>query len=438
MRERQVALGLKANWQQFTLLVVVNAFVGAMVGLERTVVPLIAGADFGLASRAAVLSFLVSFGIVKALANLFAGRLSERIGRKRILIAGWLAGLPVPFLLIFAPNWNWVIAANVLLGINQGLCWSTTVIMKIDLVGPKRRGLAMGLNEFAGYLAVSFSALMTGLLAQQYGLRPVPFYPGIAFALIGLTLSVFFVHETLGHARQEARQMATGAASAHAGQASFAKVFLLTCWQDKALFAASQAGMVNNLNDGMVWGLIPIFLAAAGLPVAQIAVITALYPGVWGLTQVLTGPLSDRLGRKWLIAAGMWVQAAGIFMLVAGRTFWTWVAAAVLLGLGTALVYPTLLAAVSDVAHPDWRATAVGVYRLWRDGGYAVGAIMAGVIADLLGIPAAIALIGALTLLSGTVVANVMYETLPTRRDSAHCYSIIPDQPAQIPEVSKS
>jgi len=432
MRDQPIELGLRANWQQFTLLIVVAGFVGAMVGLERTVVPLMAGADFGLASRAAILSFLVSFGIVKALANLFAGRLSERAGRKRILVTGWLAALPVPLILIFAPTWGWVVFANVLLGINQGLCWSTTVIMKIDLAGPKRRGLALGLNEFAGYLAVSLSALLTGLLAQRYGLRPVPFYPGIAFALIGLALSVFFVRETLGHARQEAREMAQGLTSARPGQPaeqpSFATVILLTSWRDKALFAACQAGMVNNLNDGMMWGLIPLLLAAAGLPLAQIAIITAIYPAVWGVTQIVTGPLSDRLGRKWLIAAGMWVQAAGIFVLVAGRSFWVCLAAAVLLGLGTALVYPTLLAAVSDVAHPDWRASAVGVYRLWRDGGYAVGAIIAGVTADALGIPAAIAVIGALTFLSGTVVAGVMYETLPARRGAGQTRATVLDQ----------
>lgn len=450
-QQTTLTLGLRANWQQFTLLVVVNAFVGAMVGLERTVVPLIASADFGLVSKSVVLSFLVSFGIVKALANLLAGRFSDRIGRKRILVAGWLAGLPVPLLIIFAPDWNWVVLANVLLGINQGLCWSTTVIMKIDLVGPQRRGLAMGLNEFAGYVAVSLSALASGYLAAIYGLRPVPFLPGIAFALIGLLLSTLLVQETRGHARHEAasRSEASGSTSPDAQlrsatggprgappepgpgqsmaqqpamptgadrQPSFTEILLLTSWKDRALFAASQAGMVNNLNDGMIWGLIPIFLAGLGLPLEQVAVVAALYPGVWGLSQLVTGALSDRWGRKWMIAAGMWVQAAGIALFVAGGNLVAWLAAATLLGLGTALVYPTLLAAVSDVAHPDWRASAVGVYRLWRDGGYAVGALLSGVLADALGIPVAIGAIAVLTFVSGVVVAAVMYETLPARR----------------------
>jgi MFS family permease len=413
MTTKSVSLGLRANWQQFTLLVVVNAFVGAMVGLERAVVPLIAEADFGLVSKSVVLSFLISFGVVKALANLFAGRLSDRIGRKRILVAGWLVGLPVPLLIIFAPSWSWVVFANVLLGINQGLCWSTTVIMKIDLVGPKQRGLAMGLNEAAGYVAVSLSALATGYLAATYNLRPAPFYPGLAFALLGLLFSLFLVRETRGYARLESNNQLL---ITNNSSPTFAQILLLTSWKDRALFAVSQAGMVNNLNDGMVWGLVPIFLAGAGLPVDQVGVIAAAYPGVWGLSQLVTGALSDRLGRKWLIASGMWVQAVGIGLFVVGKGFWVWVAASALLGLGTAMVYPTLLAAVSDVAHPEWRASAVGVYRLWRDGGYAVGALAAGLLADAFDIPVAIAAIGGLTLLSGLVVAAVMRETLPGRQ----------------------
>jgi MFS family permease len=410
-----VALGLRANWRQFTLLVLVNAFVGAMVGQERTIVPLIADQDFGLASSAVILSFIVSFGIVKALANLLAGRFSDRIGRKRILVAGWLAGLPVPFLLILAPSWGWVVLANVLLGINQGLCWSTTVIMKIDLVGPRQRGLAMGLNEFAGYISVSLAAFLTGYLAAGYGLRPVPFYPGIAFAVLGLALSVLFVHETRGHAQHESELHIASSERRHASAPSFAQILLLTSWRDRALFAASQAGMVNNLNDGLVWGLIPIYLTNAGLALAQVAVITAIYPGVWGASQLVTGALSDHWGRKWLIASGMWVQAAGIALFVLGRGFLPWLAGAVLLGVGTALVYPTLLAAIGDVAHPDWRATAVGVYRLWRDGGYAVGALASGLLADAWGIPTAIAAVASLTFVSGIIVAAVMYETLPAR-----------------------
>lgn len=388
-----------------------------MVGLERTVVPLIAEAEFGLVSKAAVLSFLISFGVVKAAANLFAGRLADRVGRKRILVAGWLVGLPVPFLLMWAPSWAWVVFANVLLGINQGLCWSTTVIMKIDLVGPKQRGLAMGLNECSGYLAVSLSALATGYLAATFGLRPAPFYPGIAFALLGLALSAFAVRETRPHAAHEAglMQPARGTQVQYGSEPSFGRILLLASWKDRALFAASQAGLVNNLNDGMVWGLVPIFLAAAGLPLEQIALVAATYPAVWGLGQLATGAASDRWGRKWMIAWGMWVQAIGIGLFVAARGFWPWLGAAVLLGVGTALVYPTLLATVSDVAHPAWRASAVGVYRLWRDGGYAVGALTAGLLADAFNLSVAIAVIGGLTFLSGLVVAAVMYETLPMR-----------------------
>jgi len=418
-----VSLGLRANWRQFALLVVINAFVGAMVGLERTVVPLIAERDFGLVSKSVVLSFLISFGVVKALANLFAGRLSDRLGRRRVLVAGWLVGLPVPLLIIYAPSWGWVVFANVLLGVNQGLCWSTTVIMKIDLVGPEQRGLAMGLNEFAGYVAVSLSALATGYLAAAYGLRPQPFYPGVALAAAGLLLSAFFVRDTSAHARHEAQlaseagPAATGSSSS-AVQPTFSQILLLASWKDRALFAASQAGMVNNLNDGMVWGLLPIFLVGAGLPLQHVAIVAAVYPGVWGFSQLATGALSDRWGRKWMIVAGMWVQAAGIALFVLARGFGPWTAGAAVLGLGTALVYPTLLAAVSDVARPEWRASAVGVYRLWRDSGYAVGALAAGVLADALGMSAAIASIAALTFLSGVVVAAVMYETLPRRAGS--------------------
>ncbi|MDX1614851.1 MAG: MFS transporter [Candidatus Promineifilaceae bacterium] len=410
-----IRLGLRENWRQFTLLIIVNAFVGAMVGLERTVVPILAEDAFGLVSRTAILSFLISFGLVKALANLFAGRLGDQIGRKRILVAGWLVGLPVPVLIILAPSWGWVVFANVLLGVNQGLCWSTTIIMKIDLVGPRQRGLAMGLNEFAGYLAVSLSALATGYLAAAYGIRPFPFYPGIAFALLGLLFSLFFVRETRPFARLEARntQVASGEPD---DQPSFAQILLLTSWKDKTLFSISQAGMINNLNDGMIWGLLPLFLSGYGMSLARIGILAATYPGVWGLGQLFTGALSDRLGRKWLIAAGMWTQAAGIGLLIAGRSFSVWLGGVILLGLGTAMVYPTLLAAISDVAHPEWRGSAVGVYRLWRDGGYALGALTAGLLADALGMSFAIAAIGALTLLSGLTVAGVMRETLPDKR----------------------
>jgi len=413
-----VRLGLRANWQQFALLVLVNAFVGGMVGLERAVVPLIAEHDFLIASRTAILSFIVSFGVIKALANLFAGAMSDRIGRKRILVAGWLIGLPVPFLVMLAPTWEWIVFANVLLGINQGLCWSTTVIMKIDLVGPARRGLAMGLNEFAGYGAVSLAALASGYLAAVYALRPQPFYLGVVFALAGLVLSAVFVRDSHAHARHEAKQLATSSATGAATKPAFGQILVLVSWRDRSLFSASQAGLVNNLNDGLAWGLFPLHFAAAGLGVEQVGLLAAIYPGVWGVAQLGTGALSDRLGRKGMIAAGMWTQAAAILLVLLGSGFAQWAAAMALLGLGTALVYPTLLAAISDVAHPDWRAAAVGVYRLWRDGGYAVGALLAGLVTDLLGVPWAIGVIAALTFASGVVVFGRMQETLPSMRRS--------------------
>jgi MFS family permease len=411
-----VRLGLGANWQQFTLLVVINAFVGGMVGLERAVLPLLAEQDFHLSSRTAILSFIFSFGIVKALANLFAGRMSDRIGRKQILIAGWLFGLPVPLILMLAPAWEWVVAANVLLGINQGLCWSTTVIMKIDLVGPARRGLAMGLNEFAGYVAVSLAALASGYIAATWALRPQPFYLGAAFAVIGLLLSVFFVRDSSGHAQEEAKQLRGRNSRTPAGQPTFRAMFANVSWSDRALSSASQAGMINNLNDGMAWGLFPLYFAASGLPVEQVGLLAATYPGVWGLVQLGTGALSDRVGRKAMIVTGMWLQALGILLVALTVGFGLWLLAMVLLGLGTALVYPTLLAAISDVAHPEWRASAVGVYRLWRDAGYALGALLAGVLADALGISWAIAVIAALTFASGVVVLCRMYETSSAMR----------------------
>jgi len=340
------------------------------------------------------------------------------LGRKPILILGWLIGLPVPLIIMFAPSWGWVVFANVLLGMNQGFCWSTTVIMKIDLVGPKQRGLAMGLNEFAGYLAVALSALATGYLAATYGFRPIPFMPGLVFVGLGLLLSLFFVRETQDYSRLEAqlatRNFATQTNPTDSPHLSFKQVFIRTSWQDRSLFAASQAGMINNLNDGMVWGLVPLFLVGFNVPLEQVAVVAATYPAVWGIGQLFTGALSDRWGRKWLIAVGMWLQAAGIGFLVAGRTLPLWLSAAILLGLGTAMVYPTLLAAVSDVAHPVWRGTAIGVYRLWRDLGFALGGILAGLLADVFNVSVAIAAIGVLTFLSGVVVVMVMRETLPS------------------------
>ncbi|HXF63834.1 MAG TPA: MFS transporter [Caldilineaceae bacterium] len=409
--DRPLALGLRANWRQFTLLVLINGFVGGMVGLERTVVPLIAEQEFGLVSRTVILSFILSFGVVKAFSNLVTGGLSDRLGRKPLLVAGWLAALPAPLIIMWAPSWGWIVLANVLIGISQGLCWSTTIIMKIDLVGPKRRGLAMGLNEFAGYVALSLVALATGYLAAAYGLRPQPFLIGVALALAGLVFSAWFVRETRPYARQEGRLQ--GASEGGRGRPARLVDVLLATGRDRALFSASQAGLVNNLNDGMVWGLLPLFLAGAGLRVAQIGMVAAVYPGVWGVCQIVTGALSDRLGRKWMIAVGLWVQAVGIVSVVLVDGFVFWFLAAALMGLGTALVYPTLLAAVGDVARPERRGATVGVYRFWRDGGYAIGALLAGALADTIGISGTILVIGALTALSGLIVAGVMAETLP-------------------------
>jgi MFS family permease len=398
-----VRLGLKENWPQFALLVVINAFVGGMVGIERTVVPLIGAEEFKISSTTLVVSFIVSFGVVKALANLVSGQLADAWGRKRVLVLGWLVGLPVPFMIIWAPSWKWVIAANALLGINQGLAWSMTVIMKIDLVGPKSRGLAVGLNEFAGYLAVGVTAFFTGYLASEYGLRPAPIYLGVAYAIFGTTLSILLVRDTRDHVRLEA--------SAHARQSApinFREVFFLTSFGDRNLFAASQAGLVNNLNDGMSWGIFPLFFASFGLGVERIGILKAVYPATWGILQVATGPLSDRWGRKGLIVGGMWVQAAGLFLTALTREFEYWLIGSLLLGIGTAMVYPSLIAAVSDASHPAWRARSLSVYRFWRDLGYAIGALSAGIIADLFGLSWAIATIAALTFASGLVVALVM------------------------------
>jgi MFS family permease len=409
-----VRLGLRANLAQFCLLVAVNALVGGTLGQERTVVPLLAEQTFRLAALTSALTFILAFGAVKAVTNFFAGTLSDRFGRKPVLVAGWLAALPIPALLIWAPNWWWIVAANVLLGVNQGLTWSTTVIMKIDLVGPARRGLAMGLNEAAGYGAVAITALATGYLAAAYGLRPAPFLLGAAYIALGLGLSAASVRETRGHARHEAASHV--AAAGHlGGHLTTRQVASLTSFREKALSAACQAGMVNNLNDGLAWGVFPLLFARHGLTVSQIGVLAALYPAVWGAGQLGTGALSDRIGRKWLIAAGMGVQAAAIALVGIGTTFATWALAAVLLGTGTAMVYPTLLAAIGDVAHPAWRARSVGVYRLWRDGGFAVGALLAGAVADAFGILAAIWVVAALTAASGLVVAVRMYETRPGR-----------------------
>ena len=413
-----VRLGLRENLAQFSLLVAVNALVGGMIGQERTVLPLLATREFHLAAFTATLTFIVAFGAVKAATNFFAGTLSDRFGRKPVLVAGWLIGLPVPLLIIWAPSWGWIVFANVLLGVNQGLTWSTTVIMKIDLVGPHRRGLAMGLNEAAGYGAVALTALATGFIAQNSGLRPEPFFLGIAYAALGLALSTIFVRETHGHAHLEARN--DSESETDRDLPSTREVFRLTTYREKALSSCSQAGLVNNLNDGLAWGLFPIYFADSGLSVGRVGVLAAIYPAMWGLGQLITGALSDRIGRKWLIAGGMFVQAVAIAAIAATSGFTPWILGATLLGVGTAMVYPTLLAAIGDVAHPLWRARAVGVYRLWRDAGFAVGAILAGVLADAFGITFAIWSVAVLTALSGLVVAVRMYETHNRQAAAVH------------------
>ena len=410
-KDLTLRLGLAANRGQFWLLVMVNAFVGSMVGMERDVLPLVGTRVFGLASDLAVLSFIVTFGFAKAFANLFAGRSADRTGRKPLLVAGWLVAIPIPFLLMFAPNWGWIVVANVLLGINQGLCWSMTVVMKIDLVGPKQRGFAMGLNECAGYLAVGIAAYVSGVIAQRYGLRPWPFSIGLVAVVAGLVLSVFFVRETHGHARVEAAAKKRLNPTETFATVSFGRLFAQMSWRDRTLSSISQAGLVNNLNDGLVWGLLPLYFARSGLSVGHIAILAAAYPITWGFLQLVTGALSDRIGRKWLIATGMWLQACAIVLFLVHAHFWIWFAAAVSLGAGTAMVYPTLLAAIGDVVDPLVRASSVGVYRLWRDSGYAFGALVSGIVAHALGQSAAIVVVAALTFVSGAIVAIRMRET---------------------------
>jgi MFS family permease len=391
------------------LLVGVNALVGGMYGQERALMPLLAGEEFALRSAAGALTFIVAFGLTKPIANLVAGIVSDSIGRKPVLVAGWIAGLPVPVMIILAPSWGWIVAANVLLGINQGLAWSATVIMKIDLVGPHRRGLAMGFNEAAGYGAVAFTALLTGVIASRYGLRPEPFFVGLSYAGVGLSLSALMVKETSHYAEQETETDSSNVAL------STRQVFARTSLREPALSSCSQAGMVNNLTDGLAWGLFPLLFAAAGLDLVSIGTLAAIYPGVWGLGQLMTGGLSDRWGRKRLIVAGMLVQAVALGAIGIGDGFRSWAMGLVLLGVGTAMVYPTLLAAIGDVAQPSWRASAVGVYRLWRDLGFAIGALVAGFTADAFGIRSAILLVAALTAGSGVLVGIRMYETKPRR-----------------------
>jgi len=407
-----VRLGLRENFGQFSLLVLVNAFVGAMVGVERSILPVLGRDAFHIASSTVVLSFIAAFGAVKAITNLVGSRFSDHVGRKRLLLAGWTIGLFVPLILLWAPSWGWIVFANVLLGVNQGLCWSMTIVMKIDLVGPRNRGLAMGLNEAAGYIAVALAAYATATLASSYGLRTAPFLIGIGVAIAGLVLSLF-VRETQAHADAEAR-----ARGATQRASKFSHILTVTSFRDPAMSSCCQAGLVNNLNDGMIWGLVPMMGAAAGFSLVQIGIVAAVYPFVWGVLQMFTGLLSDRVGRKGLIASGLTLQAIAIMAFAAFQTYRTWLAGAIVLGIGTAMVYPTLLAAIGDVAHPSWRASAVGVYRLWRDSGYAVGALLSGVVADLFGTRVAVVVVAMLTLSSALVVALRMPETLgPQQRD---------------------
>ena len=402
-----VKLGLRENLGQFSLLVLVNAFVGGMVGVERSTLPLLGHDVFHIASTTVVLSFIAGFGVVKALTNLAGSLLSERVGRRRWLVIGWAVGLLVPAILLWAPSWGWVVFANVLLGVNQGLCWSMTVVMKIDLVGPRDRGVAMGFNEAAGYIAVAVTAYLTAAVAASHGLRTAPFMIGLGIALAGFVLSYFFVRETHGYAKYEAKTHTESEAAP-----TFSDMFVRTSFRDPAMSSCCQAGLVNNLNDGMVWGLLPLMGAAAGFPLAQIGLLAAAYPFVWGVLQMFTGALSDRMGRKWLIASGMMLQAIGIAAIAMVRSYPIWLTAAIVLGVGTAMVYPVLLAAIGDVAHPAWRASAFGVYRLWRDAGYAVGALLSGLIADLWGAAAAVIAVAMLTLASGIAVVVRMPETL--------------------------
>ncbi|MCT1515566.1 MFS transporter [Dietzia cercidiphylli] len=413
--ERTPELGLKANAAQFTLLVAINALVGGMVGQQQTVLPLLATELFGLTGYTFIFTYVAAFGVTKAIANYFAGTFSDRYGRKPVLLVGWLFAIPVPLMLIWAPDWSWVVAANVLLGINQGLTWSTTVVMKIDLVGPRQRGLAMGLNEAAGYGAVAVTSLLAGYLAGQYGLRPAPFLVGVAYTALALVLSGIFVRETRDHALLDAGRHTARPDGLHDhlhADMTDREIAIQTSFREPALSSASQAGLVNNLNFGLSWGLFPLLFATAGLTVGQIGLLFALYPAVWGVGQLFTGALSDRVGRKHLISVGMATQAAALVVIALGNGFGMWAVGTMILGAGTAMVYPTLLAAIGDVAHPVWRGRAVGVYRVWRDLGYAVGAVFGGIVADAMGMHAAVWAAAAVSAASAAAVAIRMYETL--------------------------
>jgi MFS family permease len=395
MTQMEVRFGLKENWQQFSLLVLVNAFVGGMVGLERSILPQLAAQEFHIASHSAIFSFIVVFGIVKALTNYFAGHFANALGRRRLLIFGWLFAIPIPFLLMWAPTWNWIVAANVLLGINQGLAWSSTVTMKIDLVGDKQRGLAMGINEFAGYLSVGLVALLTAWIANTYGIRPYPFYIGIVFVFLGLLISWIWVKDTRSFV-QKASQEST--------LPLLQKPFWDTTLLHRNLGAITQAGLVNNLNDGMIWGLFPLLLASKGFDLGQIGIITAIYPLVWGLAQLGTGRLSDLFCQKDLLFIGMLLQAFAILGLIWAQTFAAFAILSFVIGVGTAVVYPTFLASIAENTHPADRAASLGTFRLWRDLGYAFGAILTGILADYFELEVSIIVIGLLTLGSAGVI----------------------------------
>ncbi len=407
-------LGLRANLGQFVLLATITFGVGLVIGAERVTLPLLAGHAFGVTSLVATLSFIISFGVVKAVLNLVAGRLNDRWGRKPVLLLGWLAALPMPFLIIFAPTWGWVVAANVLLGINQGLTWTTTVTSKVDLVGPHNRGFALGVNEFSGYAGVSVGGLVGGVLAGVYGLRVAPYVFVLLVVIAATATSALLVRETLPYTTLERQQQQQGAASA--APPDLRTIFALTTWGDRALASASLAGLVEKFTDTLVWGLFPLYFARAGLSVATIGALVGVYTGSWAILQLYTGHLSDRLGRKWLIAGGFELVAAGIVLTLLGGELSWWLIGALTMGAGMALLYPTLLAVVSDVARPQWRGTALGVYRLWRDSGYAIGALAIGLIADRFGLTTGFWLVIALMAGCGLLVALVMYETQPERR----------------------
>ena len=393
--KQEIKLGLKENWKQFTLLVIINAFVGGMVGLERSILPRIADVEFHIAAKTAILSFIIVFGIVKAFTNYYTGALANKFGRKKLLVAGWIIGIPIPFMLMFAPTWGWIIAANVLLGINQGLTWSSTVVMKIDLVGEKQRGFAMGLNEFAGYIAVALVAFLTGWIASEYGIRPYPFYIGIGLVFFGLMSSIFFIKDTKHHV---AKEITTNTIP------RLKNIFWDTTWKNKNLGSVTQAGLINNLNDGMAWGIFPILLATKGFTIAQIGIITAIYPAVWGIGQLLTGKMADKFCKKDMLYTGMLIQAIALIALIWANSMLHYVVLSSILGWGTAMVYPTFLATIAENTNPQDRAKSIGIFRLWRDLGYAIGAILTGIIADLISINAAIIFIGLLTLASALII----------------------------------